>query len=323
MSSRIVSAREGPAWRSSLCWGSRCSRSRSFAVGWRLLWLAHRTGLLPEKLIGGSLFLAGGIGTALLIVSGFAGPARGVFSTAAMFAIDCGITVLGVFTWRVFRPGLVGATVVATCTALLFLSFASDWVSGHYLGVRRSGFSMTADYVGRFAMYGWASFETLRQATLARRRVRIGLTSRSSRTASCSGASARSRQTASGPTRCGAKSRRSATRPSSTWSRRCSGSPVRSQSGWRSSRRSCIGGASRRTALPPESQRPWNTDVRVSRIAARASRWSSLWLVAISSAVATSKARAGPSTSGQIAVPSSPAIMPTARGASASRLCWP
>jgi len=148
----------------------------SFAVGWRLLWLAHRTGLLPEKLIGGSLFLAGGIGTALLIVSGFAGPARGVFSTAAMFAIDCGITVLGVFTWRVFRPGLVGATVVATCTALLFLSFASDWVSGHYLGVRRSGFSMTADYVGRFAMYGWASFETLRQATLARRRVRIGLT---------------------------------------------------------------------------------------------------------------------------------------------------
>lgn len=148
----------------------------SFAVGWRLLWLAHRTGLLPEKLIGGSLFLAGGIGTALLIVSGFAGPARGVFSTAAMFAIDCGITVLGVFTWRVFRPGLVGATVVATCTALLFLSFASDWVSGHYLGVRRSGFSMTADYVGRFGMYGWASFETLRQAMLARRRVRIGLT---------------------------------------------------------------------------------------------------------------------------------------------------
>lgn len=148
----------------------------SFVVGWRLLWLAHGTGLLPEKLIGGSLFLAGGIGTALLILSGVAGPARGALSTGAMLAIDCGITVLGVFTWRVFRPGLVGATVVATCTALLFLSFASDWVSGHYLGVRRSGFSMTADYVGRFAMYGWASFETLRQATLARRRVRIGLT---------------------------------------------------------------------------------------------------------------------------------------------------
>ena len=64
----------------------------SFVIGWRLLWVAHRTGLLPENLIGGSLFLAGGIGT-----------------------------------------------------ALLFLSFASDWVSGHYLGVRRSGFSMTAD----------------------------------------------------------------------------------------------------------------------------------------------------------------------------------
>jgi hypothetical protein len=144
-------------------------------VGWRLLWLAHRTGLTPEKLMGGSLFLAGGIGTALLILSNAAGPARGVFSTAAMLAIDCGITVLGVFTWRVFRPGLVGATVVATCTALLFLSFASDWVSGHYLGVRRSAFSMSADYIGRFALYGWASYETLRQYGLARRRVRIGL----------------------------------------------------------------------------------------------------------------------------------------------------
>ncbi len=147
----------------------------SFVVGWRLLWLAHRTGLLPEKLIGGSLFLAGGIGTALLILSGAAGPARGVFSTAAMLAVDCGITALGVFTSRVFRPGLVGATVVATCTALLFLSFATDWVSGHYLGVRRSPFSMSADYIGRFVIYGWASYETLRQYTLARRRVRIGL----------------------------------------------------------------------------------------------------------------------------------------------------
>ena len=27
----------------------------SFVVGWRLLWLAHRTGMVPEKLIGGSL----------------------------------------------------------------------------------------------------------------------------------------------------------------------------------------------------------------------------------------------------------------------------
>lgn len=148
----------------------------SFVVGWRLLWLAHRTGMVPEKLIGGSLFLAGGLGTALLILAGVAGPARGVFSTAAMLAVDCGIVVLGVFTWRVFRPGLVGATLVATCTALLFLSFATDWVSGHYLGVRRSGFSMTADYCGRLGMYGWASYESLRHYALARRRARIGLT---------------------------------------------------------------------------------------------------------------------------------------------------
>jgi small-conductance mechanosensitive channel len=34
---------------------------------------------------------------------------------------------------------------------------------------------MTADYCGRLAMYSWASYETLRQYGLARRRVRIGL----------------------------------------------------------------------------------------------------------------------------------------------------
>jgi hypothetical protein len=147
----------------------------SFAVGWRLLWLAHRTGLVPEKLMGGSLFLAGGMGTALMILSGVAGPARGALSTAAMLAVDCGIAALGIFTWRVFRPGLIGATAVSAFTALLFLSFASDWVSGHYLGVRRSPFSMSADYIGRFGLYGWACFETLRQYALARRRVQIGL----------------------------------------------------------------------------------------------------------------------------------------------------
>lgn len=147
----------------------------SFIVGLRLLWLAARTGELPERAIGASLLLAGGVGTTLLVIAGQMGAARGVLATAAMFAVDCGIAVLGIFTWQVFRPGPVGAALLALFGGLVFLSFSTDLASGFYLGVRRPEFSMAADYAGRLGMYGWATLEALRQYVLARRRLRLGL----------------------------------------------------------------------------------------------------------------------------------------------------
>jgi hypothetical protein len=148
----------------------------SSAVGLHLILLARRTGLLPERLSGISMFLAGGLGSTLLLAAGFAGDARWLFATAAVVAINFGVAALGVFTWRVFRPTLMGATLVAACVMLLFLSMIVDRFAGHYLGAPRSGFSIAADHAGRLVLYGWATWESLRQYARARRRVRLGLT---------------------------------------------------------------------------------------------------------------------------------------------------
>jgi len=148
----------------------------SFVVGLRLILLSRRTGLLPEKMIGLSLFLAGGCGAILLVLSGFAGDARWLVATAAIAMVNLGVAALGVFTWRVFRPTLAGATLVAACVMLLLMSMIVDRAAGHYLGMGRSSFSIVSDYAGRLILYGWATAETLRQHLLARRRVRLGLT---------------------------------------------------------------------------------------------------------------------------------------------------
>lgn len=148
----------------------------SFVVGLRLVLLSRRTGLLPERLIGISLFLAGGLGTALLVASSFAGDDRWIVATISALMINLGVTALGVFTWRVFRPTLLGATLVAACVALLFLSMIVDRFAGEYLGAERSDLSIAIAYAGRLLIYGWATWESFRQYALARRRVRIGLT---------------------------------------------------------------------------------------------------------------------------------------------------
>lgn len=148
----------------------------STVVGLRLMMLSRRTGLLPERMIGISFFLAGGLGTALLVASSFAGGGRWFVATASVLMINLGVTALGLFTWRVFRPTLLGATLVATCVALLFLSMIVDRFSGEYLGATRTTFSIVTDYAGRVLLYAWATWESFRHYALARRRVRIGLT---------------------------------------------------------------------------------------------------------------------------------------------------
>jgi hypothetical protein len=70
----------------------------------------------------------------------------------------------------------MGATLVACCVTLLFLSMLVDRLAGHYLGAPRSAFSIATDHGGRLLLYGWATWEALRQYAHARRRVRHGLT---------------------------------------------------------------------------------------------------------------------------------------------------
>jgi hypothetical protein len=147
----------------------------SFMVGARLTLLSLRTGRAPERLLGLSLLLAGGLGTAGTIATGFATEWKPVVLAITMVLVHSGITVLGIFTWRVFRPTPLGATLVATCVALLFASLIADRVTGHYVDVGRSTLSLATDYTGRITLYAWACFESLRHWQLARRRTRIGL----------------------------------------------------------------------------------------------------------------------------------------------------
>jgi hypothetical protein len=147
----------------------------SLVVGLRLTLLSVRTGRVPERMLGISLFLAGGLGTIATIAADFAQDSRPLVFTIAMILVHSGITALGLFTWHVFRPTPFGATLVATCVALLFASLIADRVTGHYVDVGRSTISLATDYTGRLTLYGWACFESLRHWQLARRRVRIGL----------------------------------------------------------------------------------------------------------------------------------------------------
>jgi len=147
----------------------------SFTIGLRLALLSLRTGRVPERLLGISLFLAGGLGTTGTIVSAYAGEWKATLFTITMILIQSGIAALGIFTWRVFRPTPLGATLLVTCLALLFASLIADRVTGHYVDVGRSAISLATDYTGRIVLYGWACFESFRHWQLARRRARIGL----------------------------------------------------------------------------------------------------------------------------------------------------
>ncbi len=229
----------------------------SFVVGWRLLWLAHRTGMLPEKLIGGSLFLAGGVRhrAAYRLRLRRAG-ARRLF--------DRGDARDRLRHHGARRLHLAGVPARAgRRDGRRNLHRAALPVLRERLGLgplsRRAPLRLLDDGRLRRSLcdvwLGWLRNAAPGHAGAPARADRAH-SSRSSRTASCSGASARSRRTASGPTRCGASSRRTTTRPSSIWSRRCWAAPARSRSGWRSSRRSRIGGASRRAPFPPDPQRP-------------------------------------------------------------------
>jgi len=147
----------------------------SFVVGLRLALLSLRTGRMPERLLGLSLLLAGGLGTTGTIATGFATDSKPIVLGVTMVLVHSGITVLGIFTWRVFRPTPLGATLVATCVALLLASLIADRVTGHYVDVGRSTLSLATDYTGRITLYAWACYESLRHWQLARRRSRIGL----------------------------------------------------------------------------------------------------------------------------------------------------
>ena len=148
----------------------------SFVVGGRLSWTGLRRGSVPEATIGVSFLLAGGVGTLLMVVSSGAGTAQALMRVASNAFIDLGIAVLGIFNWRVFRPDRRGALLFAAFVSLLALSFSADLARRAFLDPGpRPPLWIAADALGRVGMYGWGAYETLRQYSLARRRLQLGL----------------------------------------------------------------------------------------------------------------------------------------------------
>lgn len=159
----------------------------STAIGLKLLLLAKRTRGIPELLLGGAVFAAGGISYGVLIASYIARGTEAAspehVSSLAIWLTAVGRTIhyVGVslyisFTVYVFRRdatwayGLAGAAILA-----LWLAFVVWIAQGH---LRDEGIGSRAWLVQTAVLWTyqlWNAIEALRYYGLMRRRAAIGL----------------------------------------------------------------------------------------------------------------------------------------------------
>lgn len=154
----------------------------SLVVGARLMWLARRTRGLPEFVLGGGLFLMGGLGYPLLAV---AVQARGLPAGAriAMGVGNMALTVVGMsgvawFTRRVFRPREPWAAVLLAALALGYAALALLQIVGPgvlaALDAPDHGLWANSAWLGLVAML-WAGLESVRYYRMQRRQLALGL----------------------------------------------------------------------------------------------------------------------------------------------------
>jgi len=150
----------------------------SVVVGVRLLLLAWRTREVPELAIGIALLFGGGFGYLLVMLTAgirlVGGPlaAAGLLIGAACLAIGASGLVFGMRA--IFRPSARWARALAIgLTGVLALSVAGRCLdpmripSAPWIYWTTTGTSAVA--------YGWSAFESLRYASLLRKRARFGL----------------------------------------------------------------------------------------------------------------------------------------------------
>lgn len=157
----------------------------SLIVGTRILILAGRTRGLPELVMGGSLVLAGGFGTALAIaprlIPGSTDETVYWLQQIASTSSQIGFAMVCFFIWRVFRPGELWAKALA---ALLVLSLAGA-LAGELLD-RSVGDATVGSEAGggvyvwlsiatRLVVYLWGAGESFRYWSVMRKRQALGL----------------------------------------------------------------------------------------------------------------------------------------------------
>jgi len=154
------------------------------AVGARLLWIGRRTRALPEALVGGALAILAGVAWPLLLVVSLGaalpeGVLRGAWAVASL-AMGLGWSSVGLFTWRVFRPGSRAALSLALAAVAVVLGAG-------LAGARRAfgpadvtalaapSASGLVLVLGAQALYAWSAVESLRYRALLLRRIPLGL----------------------------------------------------------------------------------------------------------------------------------------------------
>lgn len=157
----------------------------SFVVGAHILLLAARTRQLPEVTIGASLFLAGGVGTALSIapqlIPDLAPATSHVLFQAGSLVSHVGFGLLFVFVWRVFRPREIWAAALFGGLLVALFSGGIGMAVGHEPGGGLMGRDVRGDLWfwsslgARFVGYGWAAFESFRYFGMLRKRLELGL----------------------------------------------------------------------------------------------------------------------------------------------------
>lgn len=161
----------------------------SLVVGGRILLLAARTRQLPETSVGLSLFLSGGIGTALVILP-LLRPGLDPDSLYLIHQTDSatnhfGWVCLFVFVWQVFRPTeRWAAGLFFVSTGVLLLGGAGLAVNLEPGGGLAGGsappdlwFWMSLG--ARLVVYLWATFESFRYCEILKRRLALGLSDQS------------------------------------------------------------------------------------------------------------------------------------------------
>jgi hypothetical protein len=152
-------------------------------TGARLLWLARRTGELPEAALGISYLCGGMLGWAFLLGGGTVAAQRPelarlghLLQDVGLFCLSGGTLAAALFSWRVFAPN---SRWQAALFYLLVAVLAADYIENVFItGAIFPPVSQLWYWPGAMARLGcfvWMAVAALRYARLLRRRVPLGL----------------------------------------------------------------------------------------------------------------------------------------------------